>query len=66
MKKEIIKILTHLDRMAGKGGYIVQDLADRAKTYRGDFWQTSADQVNQKDNFPGKKLKEIHFSLVTV
>ena len=55
-----------MDRRAGKGGYIVQDLADRAKTYRGDFWETGADQVNQKDNFPGKKLKEIHFSLVTV
>ena len=50
----MIKILTHLDRRAGKGGYIVQDLADRAKTYRGDFLETSADQVNQKDNFPGK------------
>ena len=61
----MIKILTHLDRRAGKGGYIVQDLADRAKTCE-DFWETSADQVNQKDNFPGKKLKEIHFSLVTV
>lgn len=65
MNKEIIKILTHLDRRAGKGGCIVQDLADHAKTCE-DFWETSANQVNRKDNFPGKKLKEIYVSLVTV